>query len=68
MHEPKQDDSKNTKYLVAVAAIVVGVALLLTANMHERPTHRSPILSISITLFGIIYLIYLLLRSGKKRS
>jgi membrane associated rhomboid family serine protease len=68
MYGPQQENSKNTKFLGAVAAIVIGIALIITANIHDRPTHRSPILGISITIFGIVYLIILLFQSRKKRS
>jgi hypothetical protein len=65
MYEPQQENKKNNKLLVAVAAIVIGIALVTTANIHERPTNRSPILGISIISFGIIYIIILLFRSRK---
>jgi hypothetical protein len=68
MNGSQQENRKNPKFLVAVVAIVIGIALILTANMHDRPTHRSPILGISITAFGIIYLIILSFRSRKKGS
>jgi ABC-type enterobactin transport system permease subunit len=67
MYEPHKEKT-NTRFLGAVAAIVIGIALLITADAHGLPKRRSPILGIGILTFGIIYIIILAFRSRKKDS